>query len=280
MQLVWEAVVNLRLHERRDLATAEALARWCAAQTRLLFDLIVMPTARQFERPQSLWRRYFADDEGAAAIAAARDRGLDAAFGEHLQPQFVDASTIDGMYGSVEACLRRLGSLYRPLLDELAGHGLGLERLVAERMLTAPHRGLRLAGRADFLADEGRDGYWLLDGKYRLGGSAEVGQLYFYALMIEATQGVRAGWLGFIDYGQARLVPAGNGSFDPAAKEDLLHRIAAVAAGTRALVRDVAALSDDRPTFSFHDIPSLELRPGPRNCAFCSVRIACFARRS
>lgn len=258
IQRVWEAVVNEHVHARFE--TPADLACLCEDQARALFRLIVMPTARQFDKPMHAWRRYFSSDEGRAAVArAVAEDGLDPVFAANLSPQFVDEAAIASLYGSLEACLDRIGGTFAPLLATLDAADLGLDRFEVERWLKGTSDGATLAGCADFLVDAERDGYRLLDGKYRLGATVEAGQLYFYALMIEAETGRRPGWLGFIDYGRANLGPAGpDGVYDLGETIRLRGRIAA-------LVQTVGALRD-----GLAGLPD-----GAANCRFCAVKNSC-----
>jgi hypothetical protein len=113
----------------------------------------------------------------------------------------------------------------------LQAGGIGFNQIEAEKYVAVDLGELRIAGQIDFLVrasgeNQVRDGYKLLDGKFRIGPTVEIGQLYFYALLIERTQGVRPGWLGFLDYSNGCLVGAdADGADGNDRREEIIARI-------------------------------------------------------
>ena len=277
IQRVWEAVVNEGVFRRSDFDDPEILARWCADQARALYRLIVMPVNAQWQRSQSAWRNYFATPDGEERRRDAMDRhGLDAVFERHLQPQFVDEVDIVALYGSVEQCLYHLGSRFGLTISALGEAGITFDRTEAERYVSVPDRAFRLAGQIDFLvrakeADRLADGYRLIDGKFRIGPTVEIGQLYFYALLIEWADGIAPGWLGFLYYGNGRLEGAdGHGAYRLDRRDELAARLVRFEAAAKSLAEAMSMIGDDRPFIEFREIPGIVFQPSHLACGFCS----------
>lgn len=282
IQRVWEAAVNDGVFRRPGFDDPEILARWCADQARALYRLIVMPVIVQWERPQSSWRTYFATPEGEERRQDAMARhGLDPVFERHLQSQFVDQADIAALYGSVERCLDYIGSRFELTISALGEAGITLDRIEAERYVAVTDGSFRLAGQVDFLvhpqgADRLADGYRLIDGKFRIGPTVEIGQLYFYALLIERADGIAPGWLGFLDYGHGRLVSAdGDGTYRVDRRRDLAARIARYETAAVSLADAMSKIDEDRAVIGLQEIPGIIFQPGRLACAFCSIGDHC-----
>jgi hypothetical protein len=282
IQRVWEAVINDGVFRRADLDDPKILARWCADQVRPLFRLIVMPVHAQWERPQSSWRNYFATSEGEERRHDAINRhGLDPVFERHLQPQFVDEADMVALYGSVELCLDHLGSRFGLTISALSEAGIEFDLIEAERYVAVPDGAFRLAGQIDFLvrskkANRLADGYRLIDGKFHIGSTVEIGQLYFYALLIERANGIVPGWLGFLDYGNGRLVGAdGDGTYRLDRRDELTARLVRFEAAAKSLAEAMSMIGENRPFVEFREIPGIVFQPSPLACSFCSIKNRC-----
>jgi hypothetical protein len=282
IQRVWEAAVNDRVFRRSGLDDPEILARWCADQARALYRLIVMPVQAQWELPLPSWRNYFAAPEGQERRQDVMNRhGLDPVFERHLQPQFVDEADIVALYGSVELCLDHIGSRFGLTISALGEAGIGFDRMEAERYVSVPHGAFRLAGQIDFLVrpkEPGQlaEGYRLIDGKFQIGPTVEIGQLYFYALLIERADGIVPGWLGFLDYGEGRLVGAdGDGTYRLDRRDELAARLARFEAAAKSLAEAMSRIAEDRPFIELREIPGIVFQPSPFACGFCSIGSRC-----
>jgi hypothetical protein len=282
IQRVWEAAVNDGVFRRPGFDDPKILAKWCADQARALYRLIVMPVDAQWDRPQPSWRAYFATPEGEARRQEAIARhGLDPLFERHLQPQFVDEADIAALYGSVEQCLDHIGSRFELTISALSAAGITLDRIEAERYVAVTDGAFRLAGQVDFLvrppgADRLADGYMLIDGKFRIGPTVEIGQLYFYALLVERADGIAPGWLGFLDYGNGRLVGAdGDGAYRLDRRQELVARLARYEAAARSLAGTISTIEEDRPFIGLHEILGIVFQPGRLACGFCSIGHRC-----
>jgi PD-(D/E)XK nuclease superfamily len=278
IQRVWEAAVNDRVFQRPGFDDPKVLARWCADQTRALYQLIVMPVDAQWERPQSSWRTYFATPEGEERRQGVIARhGLDPVFERHLQPQFVDEADINTLHGSVEGCLAYIGSRFELTISALGEAGIMLDCIEAERYVAVPDGQFRLAGQVDFLVrtqgtDRLANGYRLIDGKFGIGPTVEIGQLYFYALLVERADGIAPGWLGFLDYGNGRLVGAdGDGAYRLDRRRNLAARLAQYETAARSLADAMNTIDEDRSFIGLQEIPGIVFQPSRLACGFCSI---------
>ncbi len=282
IQRVWEAVVNDRVFRRPGFDDPKSLARWCADQARALYRLIVTPVDAQWQRSQSSWRSYFAMPEGEERRQDAMSRnGLDPIFERHLQPQFVDEADIAALYGSVERCLDYIGSRFELTISAWGEAGIMFDRIEAERYVAVTDGPFRLAGQVDFLvraqgADRLADGYRLIDGKFCIGPTVEIGQLYFYALLIERAEGIAPGWLGFLDYGNGRLVGAdGDGAYRLDRRQNLAARLVRFEAAVASQADAISAIDEDRSFVGLPEIPGVVFQPSRLACGFCSIGISC-----
>jgi hypothetical protein len=282
IQRVWEALINGRVYERPGLCDAEALAAWCRAQARALFRLTVFPAVVQWAGPPAYWRRYFDTDEGEAwRRQAVEQHGLDPVFDGHLSPQFVGESDLTRVYGSPEESVARIGGTFARTIDVLHAAGIGFSQTEAEKYVAVDFGDFRIAGQIDFLvrADGGdrlRDGYKLLDGKFRIGSTVEIGQLYFYALLVERTQGIRPGWLGFLDYSSGCLVGAdGDGADRGDRQHELTARAERYVQAANALAETFRQIVGDVPQFDIRDLRDLSYQPNRQSCGFCSIAVRC-----
>lgn len=286
IQRVWEAVVNAGVYRRPACNDPENLAEWCGQQARALFRLLVLPLEAQWQRPpENGWRHYFLTPAGEARRwDAIEHHGLDPAFRGHLQPQFVDAADIAALYGSTDRCLAHISSRFAPTLAALSASQISLEQIEAERFVAVAEGEWRYAGQIDFIVHTAAarplaDGYWLLDGKFRLGPTVNVDQLYFYALLLERAAGAGPGWLGFLDYGQGRLVGAyGDGLYRTARRIALQDRIAEYKVAVGSLAAEIHASDAMSRYIGITDLTGLTFKPGRVSCAFCSIAHRCPVR--
>jgi hypothetical protein len=155
------------------------------------------------------------------------------------------------------------------------------DRIEAERYVAVSDGLFRLAGQVDFLvraqgADRLADGYRLIDGKFCIGPTVEIGQLYFYALLIERADGIAPGWLGFLDYGNGRLVGAdGDGAYRLDRRQNIAARIARYEAAAVSLADAMSAVDGDRSFIGLPEIPGIVFQPSRLACGFCSIGNSC-----
>jgi hypothetical protein len=138
-----------------------------------------------------------------------------------------------------------------------------------------------LRGQVDFLvrpkgANYLADGYRLIDGKFRIGPTVEIGQLYFYALLVERADGIAPGWLGFLDYGNGRLVGAGgDGAYRPDRRQELAERLARYEAAAVLLADAMSAINEEKAFIGLQEIRGIVFEPSRLACGFCSIGNYC-----
>jgi len=214
VQRVWEAIINERIYRRDGLNESSALAAWAGRQIAALFDCIARPLAEQHRLGKDQWRGYFNTDAAKAELVAlAEAHGLDPSLRYHLQPKFVRFEQLFKLHGGRDEFFAKLTRTFLPTLGAFNSAGLDLDGMLAETFVEARNGDNVLAGGIDFLWNRTRsaagyfddiatlaDGYVMLDGKFQLGPTVDIGQLRFYATMLLLTYGKRPSRLGFLSY--------------------------------------------------------------------------------
>lgn len=291
VQRVWEAIVNERIYRRPGFATGSALLDWADKQVRALFLCTVKPLEQQQRRPKGHWRRYFESGDGAGELAyLAAVHGLDRTLRHHLQPRFVQFGQLFAMHGGRAAFFRKLAGTFGPTRDALERAGLDLDGLRAETFAVGRAEEGDLAGGIDFLWNEHRsesgtfddiaslaDGYVMLDGKFRLGPTVEIGQLEFYATILQIAYGKTPSRLGFLCYGTGELTLR---DFNNDMTRNALTRIRRYVSGTGFVLSGLTeahARQSIGEQLSIEQVPNLKLTPGRLACRFCGISARCGA---
>jgi hypothetical protein len=194
------------------------------------------------------------------------------------------------IHGGRAALFRKLASTFGPTRDALERAGLDLDGLRAETFAVGKAEEGDLAGGIDFLWNERRsesgtfddiasleDGYVMLDGKFRLGPTVEIGQLEFYATILQLAYGKAPSRLGFLCYGTGELTLR---EFTSEMTENALARIRRYVSGTGLVL---SGLTEARERESMNEqlpierIPNLGFTPGRLSCRFCGISARCGA---
>lgn len=301
-QRIWETVINdhAPLHQKDDAQ----LSLWMKQQARALWHAIAMPYEAQFNRSREEWRKFFRSVAGRQHLEwVTAQHGLSPSFYKGIQPKFLNVDKfLDAQrVKNLDDYFDKLHLRFSSMLAKFRAMNLDWTQFLSEKFIRAEFNGHKLGGGVDFLYNttptfqknsfgkntnqtlplvelkQLNDGYLMLDGKNQIGGHVDIGQLFFYALIIHLQYRRLPRMVGFIDWSKSDFVWY---NFDLSQIEQMKRSVMAMQATAYRIneaLQHVATreLGNPQASISVYDVPHLKFTPSRIACRFCGMRDRC-----
>lgn len=283
IQKVIEVFINERVYKRPEMNSLASLLEWLQKNTNAVYHLGIFPKEYQFQPDFIKTRTFWNNKYGKQQLAYVKQTyGLDDCIKE-VNLSFVDKNKFDCTYGSEEAFLNKLNSLYPNILDLFIKENLDLDRVLSEISIKVPVGKFILTGSIDFIYNlrqkddtcftsltQLQDGYFLFDGKYNISFSTKEEQLFFYAMLIYLKTRKIPGRLALLNWNKAAFKDSTFDMYYKTKMESVLSDVLSV--GLQ--VNEFLNKKENKQGLFFQD-NFISLNPGKTNCLYCPANSFC-----